>query len=170
MKLPMMALGLCVLLGLSPIARADDEPDPYEDFYGTSGINTWTSAADSKLFSDDPATATLFDTHVDDFLLQVGHDTPFSNLVYEFDHSAFSMDPLGLAYYADGGAPLNTAGDLALSADFALFSGPDGPLTGSELWAFLTDNLGTIANWEVLGLLTLAPFVILADGLLGLSG
>jgi hypothetical protein len=49
-----MALGAAfaaALLGLAPGARADTEPDPFEDLFGTAGANSWTVSADSSLLS-----------------------------------------------------------------------------------------------------------------------
>ena len=37
------------LIGLAPAARADTDLDPFEDLFGSSGINTWTASADNAL-------------------------------------------------------------------------------------------------------------------------
>jgi hypothetical protein len=39
------------LIGLAntPAARADTEPDPFQDLFGTTGINSWTPSADASL-------------------------------------------------------------------------------------------------------------------------
>jgi hypothetical protein len=37
------------LIGLAPAARADTEPDPFEDLLGSYGSNSWTVSADNAL-------------------------------------------------------------------------------------------------------------------------
>jgi hypothetical protein len=111
------------LIGLAPAARADTEPDPFEDLFGTSGINTWTAVTDSSLVSSDPTLAGSLDTSVDNFLASAAispnfpeGDDPFSFVVWELDPSAFSAYPL------DGGLPDNAIGDFAVGLDYALFA------------------------------------------------
>jgi hypothetical protein len=55
---------VAAMIGLANAARADTDLDPYEDLFGTAGINTWTPSADSSLASIDPtgALAANFDT------------------------------------------------------------------------------------------------------------
>lgn len=60
---------LAALIGLAnaPVAGADIEPGPFEDLFGTAGINSWTVGADSSLLSSDPALAGSLGASVDDF-------------------------------------------------------------------------------------------------------
>jgi len=119
------------LIGLAnaPAARADTEPDPLEDLFGTAGINSWTPSADASLLSSDPSLAGSLDASVDNFLANVdgtvdggiNQDDPLSNLVFEFDPTSFSLD----GYYtspADGGLPVDSLGDLAVGLDYTLFT------------------------------------------------
>jgi len=101
------------LIGLAPAARADTDLDPFEDLFGSSGINTWTASADNAL----GAGGAGFDTSVDNFLAGVpGGDDPITVLVGDFDSSAFSGLPLGL------GEPTNAVGDLAVGLDYSIFA------------------------------------------------
>jgi len=62
------------LFGLAhaPAARADAEPDPFQDLFGEVGINGWSpSGTDSFLVSSDPTLAASLDTSVDNFLASV---------------------------------------------------------------------------------------------------
>jgi hypothetical protein len=65
------------LIGLAdaPTARADTEPDPFEDLFGTGGINTWTPSADASLATSDPTLAASLDTTVDNYL-ELGSQVP----------------------------------------------------------------------------------------------
>jgi hypothetical protein len=119
-----MAVGAAftaALIGLAnaPAARADTEPDPFEDLFGTAGGNTWTPSADSFLNSIDPTNALAgnFDTSVDNFLAQVGSNDPLGSLLYSFDPSAFSVDPTAGVLLPD-----NAIGDLATGLDYTLFN------------------------------------------------
>ncbi len=122
-----------------PAARADNEVlpsddlsgglNPFEDLFGNSGINTWTTSADSFLASNDPALAANLDTSVDNFLFNFGNQVdPFSIIAYRLDPSLpldqlpFSMDPAGFGYFLDNGVPLNATGDLALGLDYVLYA------------------------------------------------
>lgn len=53
------------LIGLAPAARADTEPDPFEDLLGTAGVNTWTPAADASLDASNPTEAANLDASID---------------------------------------------------------------------------------------------------------
>jgi hypothetical protein len=121
------------LIGLpnAPAARADTEPDPFEDLFGTAG-NSWTASADSSLLSSDPTLAASLDTSVDNFLASVipspnfpEGDDPFSFLVWSLDPSAFSPDsfygPL-VPVLDNNGLPDNAIGDFAVGLDYALFA------------------------------------------------
>ena len=130
-----LTLGTAVaaaLIGLAnaPTARADAEPDPFQDLFGEVGINGWSpSGTDSFLVSSDPTLAATLDTSVDNFLASVpispnfpDGDDPFSFLVWSLDPSAFSPD----AYYGPllngGGLPDNAIGDFAVGLDYTLFA------------------------------------------------
>jgi hypothetical protein len=102
-------------------AAAPSDLDPFEDLFGTAGINTWTPTADTDL----GALAGGFDTSVDNFSAAnvvpvvpfvVPDSDPISDGLYSFDHSAFTADP------ALGGLPDNGIGDLAVGLDYTLFS------------------------------------------------
>ena len=110
------------LSGLAPAARADTEPGPFQDLFGDTGINSWTASADSSLLSSDPTLAASLDTSVDNFLVNIGGDDPFSFVAFLADPSAFSYDPAGFGYFTDGGVPLNASADFALGLDYTLFA------------------------------------------------
>ena len=122
------------LIGLanSPAARADIEPAPFEDLFGDTGINSWTTSADSFLLSSEPTLAASLDTSVDNFLVNAGvfvgsdfpdGDDPFSFLVSGIDPSAFSAGAGGdLLPLVDGSLPVNGSADVAVGLDYALFA------------------------------------------------
>jgi hypothetical protein len=108
------------LLGLAPAAEADTDLDPFQDLFGYTGFNAWTTTADSSLVSSDPTLAASLDTSVDNF--EMGFRgffpaDPFSVLVTYFDPTAFSDHP------DVGGLPVNAIADLAVSLDYTLFAG-----------------------------------------------
>ncbi len=128
-----------LIVGNAPAARADNEVlpsddlsgglNPFEDLFGNSGINTWTTSADSFLASNDPTLAANLDTSVDNFLFNFGNQVdPFSIIAYRLDPSLpldqlpFSMDPAGFGYFLDSGVPLNATGDFALGLDYMLYA------------------------------------------------
>ena len=127
------------LIGLAnaPAARADTEPDPFEDLFGTAGINSWTIGADSSLLSSDPALADSLGTSVDNFLTDAGvfvnspfpeGDDPFSFLVSSLDPNAFSAGSGGdLLPLVDGSLPLTDSADLAVGLDYSIFASGLGP-------------------------------------------
>jgi hypothetical protein len=145
------------LIGVAPAARADAEPDPFEDLLGTAGVNSWTPTADAELLSSNPTEAGSLDASVDNFLTNVADtansgispDDSISNLVYEFDPTSFSTDP------GDGGLPVDSFGDLAVGLDYTLWASD---LTG--VGSGLTD-LVQIPYDIVVGLLylPLLPFL-----------
>jgi hypothetical protein len=110
------------LIGVATAPSASAVPgtdlDPYEDLFGTSGINTWTTAADNALGAGGGG----FDTSVDNFSalnvdpFVIPDTDPISSGLYSFDPSAFTADP------ALGGLPDNGIGDLAMGLDYTLFS------------------------------------------------
>lgn len=126
-----------VLIGLAnaPVAGADIEPDPFEDLFGTAGINSWTVGADSSLLSSDPALAASLGASVDDFetaaygLLQ-GVD-PTSELVYQLDPNSFTPPDAGFLFdtcvIACPTFPLDSTGDFALGLDYSIFASGLGP-------------------------------------------
>jgi hypothetical protein len=133
------------LIGVAntPAARADTEPDPFEDLFGTEGINTWTVSADNSLATSDPTLAANLDASVDNFLADVplspnypDGDDPFSFIAWELDPSAFSADPT-LA----GGLPVNAIGDFAVGLDYTLFASGIG---GNDVG--IADALNVVAN------------------------
>ena len=151
------------LIGLAnaPASRADTEPEPFQDLFGDSGINAWTPAADSYLDTNDPTLAATLATSVENFDAAVtsydGYNyDPLSQLVYEFDETAFSLGPYRGTAPGDGGLPDNAIGDLAVGLDYTLYA--------SDLTAVGTDvdYLVQIPYDIVLGLLylPLLPFVL----------
>jgi hypothetical protein len=150
------------LIGLAPAARADG-PDPFEDLFGDSGINSWTPAADASLLSSDPTLAGSLDTSVENFLADAPvstqfpeGDDPFSFITWELDPSAFTGEPLvdHLMYgtVVPGGLPDNAIGDSAVALDYALFASG---LGGNDVG--IADSLNFLANLPDTGLgLTLA--------------
>jgi hypothetical protein len=138
-----VGVACAALIGLAPAARADTEAAPFEDLFGTAGVNTWTPAADASLLSSDPTLAGSLDTSVDNFLTDVpistqfpDGDDPFSFITWELDPSTFTADPT-LA----GGLPDNATGDSAVAVDYALFaSGLGGDDVG------ISDSLNFLAN------------------------
>jgi hypothetical protein len=128
------------LIGLAntPAARADTEPDPLEDLFGTAGINSWTPSADASLISSDPTLAGNWDTSVDNFLLNIGNqEDPFSIIAYRLDPSAFSHDPAAFGYFLDDGLPVNATGDFALGLDWTLFDSGIGATLDPIIYLFL---------------------------------
>jgi hypothetical protein len=134
------------LVGLAPAARGDTEPDPFEDLFGDSGINSWTPSADSFLNSSDPTLAGDWDTSVDNFLLNIGNqEDPFSIIAYRLDPSAFSHDPAAFGYFLDDGVPLNATGDFALGLDWTLYESGIGATLDPIIYLFLDPFLyGTL--------------------------
>ncbi len=128
---------VAALMGLAnaPAASADIDPDPFEDLFGTAGINSWTVSADSWLLNADPSLAANLDTSVDDFetaaygLLQ-GVD-PTSELVYQLDPNSFTPPDAGFlfdtCFVACPTFPLDYTGDFALGLDYSIFASGLGP-------------------------------------------
>jgi hypothetical protein len=145
------------LIGLAnaPAANADNEvlpsddlgnsgANPFEDLFGNSGINTWTTSADSFLASNDPTLAANLDTSVDNFLFNFGNQVdPFSTIAYRLDPSLppdqlpFSMDPAGFGYFLDDGVPLNATGDFALGLDYISYASGIGATLDPIIYLFL---------------------------------
>jgi hypothetical protein len=153
-----MAVGAAfaaALIASGPVARAD-APGPFEDLFGDTGINTWTPAADASLLSSDPALAGSLDTSVENFLAGLlgspdfpDGDAPFSDLVSEFDPTAFTGY---FGFGIDGGFPDNTIGDFAVGLDYTLFATG---IAGNEvgIWDLLTTIESVpaeIAGWTFL--------------------
>ena len=156
-----MAVGAAfaaALIGLAPAARADPElipsddlsggPNPFEELFGSSGINTWTPSADSFLASNDPTLAAQMDTSVDNFLFNFGNQVePFSTIAYRLDPSLpldqlpFSMDPAGFGYFLDGGVPLNATGDFALGLDYMLDASGIGATLDPIIYSLILDPI-----------------------------
>ncbi len=148
--------GTLAALAFSAVtARADSEvlpsddlgssgANPFEDLFGNSGINTWTTSADSFLASNDPTLAANLDTSVDNFLINFGNQVdPFSTIAYRLDPSLppdqlpFSMDPAGFGYFLDDGVPLNATGDFALGLDYLSYASGIGATLDPIIYLFL---------------------------------
>jgi hypothetical protein len=141
------------LIGLAPAARADTEPDPFEELFGSTGFNAWTPAADASLLSSDPTEAANLDASVENFLADAPistqfpeGDDPFSFYTWEaFDPSAFTGEPLvdhlDLGTTVPGGLPDNAIGDLAVALDYTLFASGIG---GNDVG--IADSLNFLAN------------------------
>jgi hypothetical protein len=119
---------------------AGTEPDPFEDLFGTGGINSWTTSADASLANNDPALAANLDTSVDNFealnYSSAGEDAPFSSLTYDFDPSAFSPVPYVFdnCVVACPTFPLNATGDFALGLDYTVFASGLAPTLDPVIW------------------------------------
>jgi hypothetical protein len=114
-----VGVAFAALIGLASAARADTEPDPFEDLLGSYGSNSWTVSADNSLAASDPTLAANFDTSVDNFDSS-GIPPAFENIVEQFDPSAFSVELTGPDQY--GYFPVNATGDLATGLDYTLFA------------------------------------------------
>jgi hypothetical protein len=107
------------LIGLhnSPAAKADTDPGPFEELFGTAGINSWTPTADADLGPLAGGLDTSVENFLDDgsFSCAFGYaycfDDPFTHLANLLDPSAFS-----------NGLPDNAIGDLAVGLDYTTFS------------------------------------------------
>jgi hypothetical protein len=113
-----MAVGgafAAALIGLSnaPAASADTDPDPFEDLFGTTGFNDWTTSADSFLASSDPTLANQWDAMADAYstTATTSDVDSIQELVYFFDYNALNPTTL---------VPTDFFGDLALVADVLL--------------------------------------------------
>jgi hypothetical protein len=114
-----------VLIGLAPAARADTEPDPFEDLLGTAGVNTWTPTADAELLSSNPTEAANLDVSIDTFNNDVESAyqiDPLSQLAFEFDPSGFTQDGFTGIDPASGGLPDNAIADLAVGLDYTFWA------------------------------------------------
>jgi hypothetical protein len=153
------AVAALVAVANAPLAQADIDAAPFEDLFGTAGINSWTIGADSSLLSSDPTLAASLDASVDNFLSSVPvsadfpeGDDPFSFYTWELDPSAFSPD----AYYGpllDGsGLPDNAIGDFAVALDYTLFAtGIGGDDVGiADSLGFIVNIPGIIEGWALL--------------------
>jgi hypothetical protein len=113
------------LIGLAPAARADTEPDPFEDLLGTAGVNTWTPTADAELLSSNPTEAANLDASIDTFNNDVElayQIDPLSQLAFEFDPSGFTQGGFTGIDSASGGLPDNAIADLAVGLDYTLWA------------------------------------------------
>jgi hypothetical protein len=149
------------LIGLAhaPAARADTEPDPFEDLFGTTGISTWTVSADSSLLSSDPTFAANLDASVDNFLTiadsNYGPDVEFSELAYFLDPSSFNPDA-GFLFGSCIGCditPLDSTGEFALGLDYAVYA--------SGLWPIVDPLVLDLVQLSQLPDLFLAFLVVL---------
>jgi hypothetical protein len=117
--------------------QPDPFPDPFEELFGDSGINSWTPSADSFLASSDPTLAGNMDASVDQFQLDYISDEQFSQLVWHLDPSAFSADPFS------GGVPLDATGEFALGLDYTVDASGLGPTVDPAIFdlALLLENI-----------------------------
>jgi hypothetical protein len=111
--------------GVIGVDQPDPLPDPFQELFGDSGINTWTPSADGLLNSSDPTLAANFDTSVDNYLTDIflsqNQIDPLTNLAYEFDQTGFMLD----GFYdppSAGGLPTDPISDLAVGLDYTLFA------------------------------------------------
>jgi hypothetical protein len=158
------------LIGLAntPAARADAEPDPFEDLFGTAGINTWTTGADTLLNGSDPSPAASLDASVDAFI--AAEDAGY---VDSGSGPAYLVDPLqslvgefiGPSPFLNGdeGVPVTGIGDLAVGLDYTVFASGLAPTLDPALSDALT-SLPTLSSdilfWlffpeDLLGLISL---------------
>jgi hypothetical protein len=129
------------LIGLAnaPAARADTEPEPFQDLFGDTGINSWTPSADASLLSSDPTLAGSLDVSVDNFqsliLINPLYD-PVGWLADKWDPSAFSVLLTGPDQYTY--LPVDAVGDLAQSVDFSVFASGLAPTLDPAIWDLVT--------------------------------
>jgi hypothetical protein len=136
------------LVGLAHAARADTEPDPFEDLFGSYGINTWTPSDDASLATSDPSLATSLDTSVDNFGSE-GIPPGFEDIVSQVDPSAFSVELTGPDQY--GYFPVDGVGDTAVGLDYTLFA------TGLS-----SVDTGILNTFQVAEDILLSPLILLA--------
>lgn len=147
------------LIALAPAARADTEPEPFEDLLGTAGANSWTASADASLDASNPTEAANLDASIETFNGEVEtayQIDPLSQLVFEFDPSGFYKDGFTGIDSQSGGLPDNAIADLAVGLDYTLWASD---LTG--VGTGLTDVV-QIPYDILIGLLylPLLPFVL----------
>jgi hypothetical protein len=124
-----VSVAFAAVIGLAPAARADTEPDPFEDLLGTAGVNTWTPTADTELLSSNPTEAANLDASIETFNNDVGlayQIDPLSQLAFEFDPSGFTQGGFTGIDPASGGLP-----DTAFT-DLAVGQRPDGSGLGPD--------------------------------------
>jgi hypothetical protein len=124
-------------------AAAPSDLNPFEDLFGTAGINTWTPSADSFLASSDPILAASLDTSVDNFWSGAGGvgssgDDPLTNLVAEV---------VGPGAFAGGeiNAPDSGISDLAVGLDYSVFASGLAPTLDPGLSEFV-NSFPTISS------------------------
>jgi hypothetical protein len=110
-----------ISVGTAPSAGAvtGADVDPFGDLFGTGGINSWTTMADTDLAALSPTLAGDLDMSVDNYIpggSALFPDNPFTLLALDLDPSAFSGNP------DLGGLPDNAIGDLAVGLDYTLFA------------------------------------------------
>ena len=120
------------LIPNSPVARAD-APDPFEDLFGDTGINSWTPAADAWLLSSDPTEAGNLDSSVESFIANESvslnfpeGDDQFTFLLWTFDPTAFTPGDCGYGCFPPGLDPAvlpdSNIADFAVGLDYTLFA------------------------------------------------
>jgi hypothetical protein len=149
------------LIGLAPAAKADTEPDPFEDLLGTAGVNTWTPAADASLDASNPTEAANLDASIDTFNNDIDlayQIDPLSQLAFEFDPSGFTQDGFTGIDLQSGGLPDNAIGDLAVGLDYTLWAG-DATGVGTGLTDIVQIPYDIVI---ALAYLPLLPFILAA--------
>jgi hypothetical protein len=123
----------CFACHFDPVAAASptdplpgSDGGPFETLFGDTGINTWTTTADSDLAVLNPTLASELATSVNGFEANtysssdgsafIDGDDPFRGLVDHFDPSAFSGTPEGLL------VPDTAIGDFATGMDYTIFA------------------------------------------------
>jgi hypothetical protein len=121
-------------------ASTPSGPEPFEDLFGGSGINTWTPAADSYLDTNDPTLAASLGTSVEDFWNgggSYGADYPITDFIARTDPGSFDTTP---------GLPVTGIGDLAVSLDYGIYASGLSSTLDPDLWQFFTGTLPTFES------------------------
>jgi hypothetical protein len=152
----------------APAAAAPSDLNPFEDLFGTAGINTWTTGADTLLNGSDPSQAASLDASVDAFI--AAEDAGY---VDSGAGPAYLVDPLqslvgefiGPSPFLNGdeGVPVTGIGDVAVGLDYEIFASGLAPTLDPALSDALT-SLPTLSSdilfWlffpeDLLGLISL---------------
>jgi hypothetical protein len=123
----MITTGIAALgAALIGAGSAHADAAPFEDLFGTAGINTWTAGADAWLIGNDPTLAASLDSSVENFMAVAqppyfyGLDTWFSDFTAGSDPGAFANALVsGNTEFL---IPMDFNGDVALGLDYSLFT------------------------------------------------